>query len=328
MKISVIVPVYNCAPYVERCIRSIMAQTYTKLEIICINDGSTDNSGEILDKLAGEDDRILVVHQDNAGASAARNAGLDLATGEFITFVDSDDAIESDMYETLMPYFADESVDIVHCGYLRVHLDGSIKDVNGTGKIVHQNKYEAAECLAAGRLFVGSLWNKLFRAEMFHSIRMDTKLVINEDVLILAELFNCARNVVYIDIGKYLFYERGSSVTSVTKQFKKLMDCFVVAERILDTYQDTPAKQAAEERVFNTRVGLYRWYVMNALATSRKERRELAIKIDAILKQGKDLSSRQRLNYTLMRNVPALYKLAYSLYDRIRVPNWDVKKHL
>lgn len=324
MKISVIVPVYNCEPYVERCVRSIMAQTYTDLEIICINDGSTDGSGELLDNLADEDDRILVVHQENAGASAARNAGLDLATGAFITFVDSDDAIEPDMYETLMPYFEDESVDIVHCGYKRVHLDGSIKDVNGTGKIVHQNKYEAAECLAVGRLFVGSLWNKLFRADLFHSIRMDTQLVINEDVLILAELLNCARNVVYIDIGKYLFYERGSSVTSVTKQFKKLMDCFAVAERILNIYQGTPAKPAAEERALNTRIGLYRWYVMHALTTSRKERRELATIIDTILKQRKDISSRQRLNYMLMRNVPSLYKLAYSLYDRIRVPNWDV----
>ena len=324
MKISVIVPVYNCEPYVERCVRSIMAQTYRDLEIICINDGSTDNSGAVLDKLAPEDDRILVVHQDNAGASAARNAGLDLATGEFITFVDSDDAIEPDMYETLMPYFADENVDIVHCGYKRVHLDGSVKDVNGTGKVVCQNKYEAAECLAFGRLFVGSLWNKLFRANLFHSIRMDTQLVINEDVLILAELFYCARNVVYIDIGKYFFYERDSSVTSVTKHYKKLMDCLVVAERILSLYQDTPAAQAAEERVLNTRIGLYRWYVMNTLPTSRKERATLAKEIDAILKQRRDFSSRQRLNYVLMRNVPYLYKLAYSLYDIIRVPNWDV----
>lgn len=326
MKISVIVPVFNCKPYVERCVRSIMAQTYSSLEIICVNDGSTDGSGEILDKLAGEDARILVVHQDNAGVSAARNAGLDLATGEFITFVDSDDAIEPDMYETLMPYFADKNVDIVHCGYKRVHLDGSIKDINGTRKIVHQNKYEAAECLAAGRLFVGSLWNKLFRNELFHSIRMDTQLVINEDVLILAELFNCARKVVYVDIGKYLFYERDTSVTSVTKQHKKLMDCLVVAERILDIYHNTPVKQAAEERVLSTRIGLYRWYVMNAFTTSQKERRALAMKIDTILKRCEDIPSRQRLNYALMRNVPVLYKLTYSLYDRIRVPNWDVEE--
>lgn len=324
MKISVIVPIYNCEPYVERCIRSIMAQTYTNLEIICVNDGSTDNSGKILEELACEDARIRAVHQDNAGASAARNAGLDMATGELITFVDSDDAIEPDMYETLLPYFEDESVDIVHCGYKRVRIDGSVKDVNGSGKVVRQNKYEAAECLAVGRLFVGSLWNKVFRAKLFQSIRMNTQLVINEDVMILAELFNLAGDTVYVDIGKYLFYERKSSVTSVTKQKKKLLDCLVVAERIMDIYLNTPTRQATEGRVLNTQIGLYRWYVMNECMTSRQTRKVLAEKIDSVLKKRKDISFRQRLNYALMRNVPAFYKLAYSLYDRIRIPNWDV----
>lgn len=131
MKISVIVPVYNCAPYVERCIHSIMAQTHTDLEIICVDDGSTDGSSQLLDKLTMEDPRIHVIHQSNAGVSAARNAGIDIATGDLITFVDSDDAIEPDMYEILLPYFSDESVDIVHCGYKRIRPDGSVKDVNG-----------------------------------------------------------------------------------------------------------------------------------------------------------------------------------------------------
>ena len=325
MKISVIVPVYNCEPYVERCVRSIMAQTYRDLEIICINDGSTDNSGAVLDKLAPEDDRILVVHQDNAGASAARNAGLDLATGEFITFVDSDDAIEPDMYETLMPYFADENVDIVHCGYKRMYLDGSTKEVNGTGELVRQNTYEAAECLLSGKLFVGSLCNKLFRSYLFVDVKFDTSLAINEDVLGNAVLFRKANKSVFLDVGKYLVYERTGSASSATKEFKKISDSVLAAEKMFLVYTGTPAEQSAEDRVLNTQIGLYRWYVMNTLPTSRKERRELATIIDTILKQREDIPSRQRLNYALMRNMPALYKLAYSLYDRIRVPNWDVE---
>ena len=203
MKVSVIVPVYNCAPYVERCVKSIMEQTYSNLEIICVNDGSTDGSGKILDKLACEDDRLQVIHQKNAGVSAARNAGIEAATGDFITFVDSDDAIENDMYETLLPYFADETVDIVHCGYKRISLDGSVKDVNGTARVVEQNKYEAAGCLLTGRLFVGSLWNKIYRAHLFWGIKMDETLAINEDVLANAELFLKSEKLVYIDIGKY-----------------------------------------------------------------------------------------------------------------------------
>ena len=324
MTISVIVPVYNCAPYVERCVRSITAQTHKDLEIICVNDGSTDGSGEILDRLAREDARIQVIHQKNAGASAARNTGIDRATGALITFVDSDDAIEPDMYETLLPYFADDNVDIVHCGYKRIRPDGSVKEVNGTGKVVYQNKYEAAECLLSGKLFVGSLWNKLFRSHLFHSIRMDTDLVINEDVLVVAEALNQAKMTTYLDVGKYHFFERNTSVTSVTNQRKKLADCIVVAVRLLELYKDTPAEHAAAERVLNTQIGLYRWYVMNAPADSRRERKNLAKKIDQLLRIRDGISPRLRLNYAFMRYAPALYKTTYSIYDRIRVPNWDV----
>lgn len=325
MKISVIVPVYNCEPYVERCVRSIMMQTYKDIEIICVNDGSTDGSGRILDALSLEDPRVLVIHQSNAGVSAARNVGIDSANGELITFVDSDDAIESDMYETLIPYFNDERIDIVHCGYKRIHLDGSVKDVNGTGRVVRQNKYEAAECLVAGRLFVGSLWNKLFRADLFQSIRMDTQLVINEDILILAELFSVSNEILYLDIGKYLFFERTTSVTSSTKQHKKLMDCFAVATRMLDLFRGTSVESAAEERVLNTQIGLYRWYVMNEMANSKSERLDLSHKIDSVLRSYSAVSPRQRLNYMLMRYMPATYRLAYKIYDKIRVPDWDVK---
>lgn len=324
MKISVIVPVYNCEPYVERCIRSIMAQTYTDLEIICINDGSTDSSGEILEQLAYEDSRIRVVHQANSGASAARNAGIDIATGDFITFVDSDDSIESNMYETLIPYFSDENIDIVHCGYKRIRLDGSIKDVNGTGKVIRQNKYEAAECLVSGKLFVGSLWNKLFRADLFHAIHMDTQLVINEDVLVLAELFTRAKEIIYFDIGKYHFFERESSVTSATTQYKKLIDCLTVAERMLDMYIGTSVEQSAEERVLNTQIGLYRWFVMHDLKNSKAIRRNLAEKIDTTMADT-PVSSMQKLNYRMLKYIPRFYKRAYRVYDRIRVPDWDVK---
>lgn len=324
MKISVIVPVYNCEPYLERCIRSIMAQTYSNLEIICVNDGSTDDSGNVLDKLSCEDARIRVIHQKNAGASAARNTGINVATGDLITFVDSDDAIEPDMYEALLPYFADKNVDIVHCGYKRMYLDGSSKEVNGTGRQVHQTRYEAAECLLSGKMFVGSLCNKLFRSHLLAGVQFDTTLAINEDVLANAVLFHKANKSVFLDVGKYLVYERNGSASSVTKELKKLSDSVLAAEGMLQVYKDTPAEQAAEERVLNTRTSLYRWYVMNALTTSQKERKELAMKIGAILKQRTDISSRQRLNYALMRYMPVPYKLAYSLYDRIRVPNWDV----
>lgn len=325
MKISVIIPVYNCAPYVERCVRSIAAQTHPDLEIICVDDGSIDGSGEILDQLAHEDERIRVIHQNNAGVSAARNAGIDVATGEFITFVDSDDAIEPDMYETLLSCFDNENVDVAHCGYKRIRPDGTIKDVNGTGRLVRQNTYEAAECLLSGRLFVGSLCNKLYRSHLFFQVRMDKTLAINEDVLANAELFSRARELVYLDVGKYLMYEREGSATTGIKQHKAMIDCINAAEKMLLVYRSTPAEYAAQWRLLNTRIGLYRWYVMGNLADSRQKRSALAEKIDPMIRRRNDISLRNRINYALMRYVPAAYKVIYTIYDRIRVPNWDVK---
>lgn len=324
MKLSVIIPIYNCAPYVERCILSIMAQTYKDLEILCVDDGSTDDSGKLLDALTREDARLRVIHQKNAGVSAARNAGLAAATGELITFVDGDDAVEPDMYETLIPYFADADVDIVHCGYKRIRPDGSVKDVNGTGSLVLQDKFQAAECLLGGRLFVGSLWNKIYRSHLFAGMKMDTNLAINEDVLANAELFAAAHKIVYLDVGKYLFYERKDSVTSSTALRKKLEDSSAAAAKMLAMYTGTPAQAAAGERLLFSWIGLYRWYVMHSMKDSKEKRRDLAGKIDAAMTE-LSVSGKQKLNYWMLKYAPCFYKLVYAIYDRIRVPNWDVE---
>lgn len=125
-KISVIIPVYNNEEYIEKCIRSVMNQTYTNLEIIVVNDGSTDKSLEICQLLMEEDNRIKLISQRNQGVATARNQALDIATGEYIGFVDSDDWIKSEMYEKLVSKAIEDKADIVECGYALVDLDGSI----------------------------------------------------------------------------------------------------------------------------------------------------------------------------------------------------------
>ena len=117
--ISVIIPVYNIEPYIERCIRSVIAQTYKNLEIIVVDDGSTDNGGRICDKIAAEDSRIKVIHQPNNGLSAARNTGIKESHGEYIGFVDGDDFIDSDMYEYLYALISDNHADISFCRFRR-----------------------------------------------------------------------------------------------------------------------------------------------------------------------------------------------------------------
>ena len=119
--ISVIVPIYNVEKYINRCIDSIIEQTYTNLEIILVDDGSTDNSGSICDEYAKKDNRIKVIHKENGGVSSARNVGLDTAIGQYITFVDSDDYIEKKYCEILLKTLKKQKADCVACGYNRIY---------------------------------------------------------------------------------------------------------------------------------------------------------------------------------------------------------------
>lgn len=125
-KVSIIIPVYNCEKYVEKCIRSVIEQTYQNLEIIVIDDGSVDGSTDILDKLAVEDNRIILIHQRNSGVAAARNKGLNLATGEYLTFVDGDDYVSRDYIKQLYELAENKDLDMVICGLKYVTEDGQI----------------------------------------------------------------------------------------------------------------------------------------------------------------------------------------------------------
>ena len=122
-KISVVVPIYKVEKYLDRCIYSIINQTYTNLEIILVDDGSPDNCPKICDEYASKDNRIKVIHKQNGGLSSARNAGIKVATGDYIGFVDSDDFIELDMYEQMYKVAYENDVDLVMSDYYKVHKD-------------------------------------------------------------------------------------------------------------------------------------------------------------------------------------------------------------
>ena len=129
--ISVIVPVYNVEQYIHQCVDSILSQTYKNLEIILVDDGSPDNCPAICDEYARNDDRVKIIHQENGGISAARNSALDLCTGEYIAFVDSDDWIESNAYEEMMSEMQKKDLDVVFCGVNVITADGAIKRGGG-----------------------------------------------------------------------------------------------------------------------------------------------------------------------------------------------------
>ena len=142
-KITAIIPVYNVENYLERCLKSILYNTYTNLEIICVNDGSTDNSKKILEDYSKRDKRVVVINKKNAGVSSARNAGIKIATGEYIAFVDSDDWIHEKYFEYLIRGI--DTADLVICNYIRSYRSGSVETDDAYGICMGHQQYLSRE---------------------------------------------------------------------------------------------------------------------------------------------------------------------------------------
>jgi len=210
--ISIIVPVYNAAKYLGKCLDSIQAQTYTSLEILLIDDGSTDESLAICEEYARKDSRFRVIHQENQGVSAARNKGLDLASGDFIGFVDSDDWIEPDMYELLYKNLCEADADVSTCSHTRATIK---KDAEPRTYIFNQTEaMNAALGAELNNRFVGIyFWNKLYKKEVFNSVRCPVGMIY-EDVYIILDLLGNVKKMVSTNELKYYYRETPESITT------------------------------------------------------------------------------------------------------------------
>lgn len=231
--ISVIVPVFNSEKFLDRCINSIINQTYKNLEIILVDDGSTDNSGKICDDYAIKDKRIKVIHKKNGGASSARNAGIDLSKGKYIGFVDSDDWIEKDTYEILYNLIEKYSTKIVCCGRFDVDSKTGIRQI---GLCPTEEKIITAEEMLAD-IFT---WNncdlspcdKLFDATLFTENRFPDGMVC-EDVGIMYKIISEAEKVLICDIPLYNYYHHNNSVTT-SKFSEKTFHFSIHTEKIVN----------------------------------------------------------------------------------------------
>jgi glycosyltransferase involved in cell wall biosynthesis len=324
MKISVIVPVYQCEEFLPACIESILRQTYQDLEVILVDDGSPDGAGTICDDYAAKDTRIRVIHQANQGVSAARNVGLDMASGDLIAFVDSDDTVEPDMYDLMVKIIQDYEADIAHCGYRKVHFDGSTKEVLGTGVLLVQDAWEASECLLKGKYFTGGLWTKIYRKQLFEGIRFDPELKINEDVWLNVQIFRNARKLVFWDVPKYFYYERAQSATRVTNRLKIKRDCVEAARRMLELYKNTPLENACAVKLHYALLDLYREGLLCDYSGERNARKDIHRQIREVSEILTEAPQRSVWNYRFMRYLPWLYILVYRIFDRIRKPNIDL----
>ena len=213
--VSVIVPIYNCAGYLRRCVDSLLCQTYSDIEIILVDDGSTDGTEKLCDELAVSDGRITVLHRPNGGVSSARNAGLTAAGGEFVTFADADDYVNPDHIGSLHELMQRHDCDVAVCSFISEHEDKCSEPVvcsDSTNKECISYNHNSAVCvLLAGGAVGGYVWNKLYRRELLQGIRFRCDIKILEDLCFNFEVFKRVKNVSFTSYKSYHYIQRGQS---------------------------------------------------------------------------------------------------------------------
>jgi glycosyltransferase involved in cell wall biosynthesis len=223
--ISIIVPVYNMEGYLDRCMSSILNQTYKNLEIILVDDGSTDSSPKICDDYALKDNRIKVVHKENGGLSDARNAGLKIATGDYIGYVDSDDWIENDMYERMYNACVENDAQLAVCRYFREYDDKTIND--GTKRLEILDKNEILRIYITdkdGYMVYNSVWSKLFKRKLVEGV-VFPKGRNSEDIMYTTRALCKLDKAVYIDTCLYHYVlDRKDSIMNVAKTERMFKD--------------------------------------------------------------------------------------------------------
>jgi glycosyltransferase involved in cell wall biosynthesis len=231
--ISIIVPVYNLEKYLPRCIDSILHQTFKHFELILINDGSTDNSGEICNVYAKKDKRIIVLHKENGGVAAARNAGLDIARGKYIGFVDNDDFIHPFMLEILYKKACQHASDITVCDFLKVEENEKIDF--SKRPIVEQIQYftniEALHQLYTERnLTFVCPWNKLYRRELFEGLRYKEGFISDDETVAHHLLFR-SNKITYLTTPLYYYVQRENSQSNQAIHIQKIDMVYALKER-------------------------------------------------------------------------------------------------
>lgn len=218
--ISIIVPFFNLEFYIKKCIDSILQQTFQNFELIIINDGSTDKSGEICDEYANKDSRIRIFYKENGGVSSARNLGIKEARGEFIGFVDGDDWIYEDMFQNLYELCTDKNSDIAICNIFR-EINGEVVNIEREEFINEMDNVEAMKQLFRGELYKFSLWNKLYRKSCFENIKFPEGRI-HEDLSTTYKLFANANKVVFTNYTGYIYVKRESSILTARYNEKRL----------------------------------------------------------------------------------------------------------
>ena len=259
-KISVIIPVYKVENYLERCVRSVCNQTYPELEILLIDDGSPDRSGEICDVLAGQDARIRVIHKSNGGLSDARNAGIDASTGDWLAFVDSDDWLDPRMLEILKIQAEKYGAEIAECSYRNLYKEMVKEETSCSGNVIVATPVEAIEGNLDCKNFKPVAWNKLYRADIVGRIRYP-KGKLHEDEFTTHKFYLAAKKIVYVDVSGYNYDRRREGSITAKFSLRNLDACQAYHEKT-NAVCHTPELAPIRQKMCDT----YCWTLFDCLA--------------------------------------------------------------
>lgn len=325
--VSVIIPVYNVAPFLREALDSVLGQTYKRLEILVVDDGSTDESGLICDEYR-EDPRVTVVHQENHGLSHARNVGLDRMTGEFVCFLDSDDAYEPEFVELMLESLKKEKADISVCRYTIHATDARMqRSIDRKRKKEAEfpplepgshSREEALRALVEGRMNT-SVWNKLYRKSLWDGIRFPVGHNY-EDLDTIYKVLNLCSSVFMSDQCLHLYRERSGSITHTpTKKNHDDRDAaYFHLQEFVTAHTPEIFRDMHADRIRLTR--LNRLIVNYAEGTIGKiARDELKCRMMELAKEIGHWRFKSRAAYGMVLYCPWLLKVSYPVYHSIQM---------
>lgn len=247
MKLSIIVPVYKVRRHLQRCIESILQQTYTDYELILVDDGSPDNCGAICERYAQECDKVKVIHKKNGGLSSARNAGISVARGEYITFVDGDDTIASGTYYYNMRILqSNPDIDILEYPIIRHYESPRSEVISFNPEKVKGNENVFTDWIRRKGYDHCFACNKIYRADMFMFIRFPEGEVF-EDILVTPQLYETSENVYYSDCGFYYYYDHPESISN-THSFKSK---FFIYKNLVQLHEKVSKLPGLQEQAYD-----------------------------------------------------------------------------
>ncbi|MDO5400296.1 MAG: glycosyltransferase [Eubacteriales bacterium] len=313
-RISVIVPAYNTAPWLVRCLDSLMAQTHPNMEVIVVNDGSTDDTRQVLDAYAAAHP-VKVIHQENAGVTAARLRGVAEATGAWVGFVDGDDTVEPQMYARLLENAWTYDAQISHCGQQVIFPDGRITKVLDSGEIRIRDRVQSLKELLNDGTIESGLCTKLYRADLFEGLAgwMDCSIRNNEDLLMNYYLFSRSHRSVFEAVCPYHYILRQGSASYRALSHYLIFDPIRVRQQILGSC-GPEMQAAAREALLRNLLFAYARLTMAPAGSFREEKAQ----VRCLLTQQKPwfslLSHRNRLLANMIVTAPWTFRVSYRAF--------------